>query len=240
MSGTIGQSDAGVLSDTDYTMEGGFWNESRTIDTSTPTPTATETPTETPANSATPTRTPTLTETPTPTITPSIALGSVQGLMTLFGSGDALRGVTVSILDRQDTSDSTGFYLLQNVPQGEQLLTAGRIGLEPYSATVNVSNLTTHNIAMSLPSTATPTTTPSATISPSFTPTQTNTATPTPTTISGDTDGDGRINMNDIFFFSLWWYDQENEENKRCNPVADASEDRINENDLLFLIGKWK
>lgn len=83
-----------------------------------------------------------------------------------------------------------------------------------------------------------PTATPQ--ISPTATETPDGSPTPTPTPVPGDTTGEGDVDMNDCFFFSLQWGEEPTEENKRCNPVVEDENDRINEQDLLYLIEYWK
>jgi len=94
-----------------------------------------------------------------------------------------------------------------------------------------------------VPPTATPTMfVPTATPELSPTATETPEVSPTPTVppVPGDTTGEGDVDMNDCFFFSLHWQKEPTEENKRCNPVVDDEDDRINENDLLYLIQYWR
>jgi hypothetical protein len=68
LSGTVGQTDAGMLSGGAYTLQGGFWNSAVGVEP-TPTATSTPTPTATPTATSTPTATPTATTTPTATPT---------------------------------------------------------------------------------------------------------------------------------------------------------------------------
>jgi len=82
--------------------------------------------------------------------------------------------------------------------------------------------------------TATPTVTNTPEI-PTATPTATNTETPTP--VPGDTNGDGRVDAYDLFFFSRDWQESATEGDPNCNPVLD---DAINEEDLLYLMQQWE
>lgn len=80
------------------------------------------------------------------------------------------------------------------------------------------------------------------TVVPTPTPTYTSTRTPTPTATPtqpptvGDTDGDGLVNMNDVFFFSAAWHSASQEAGEGCNPVADEV---IDTRDLLLLLKSW-
>lgn len=91
-----------------------------------------------------------------------------------------------------------------------------------------------------------PTPTPTATSQPSETPTVTPsslvTVTPTQTAIPGDTNGDGLVDARDCFHFGVFWQQEANEQNAGCNPVGPppGGEDRIDENDLLYLIECWR
>jgi hypothetical protein len=57
-----------------------------------------------------------------------------------------------------------------------------------------------------------------------------------PPMLAGDTDGNGAVNGLDLFFFSLWWQQPENESNFRCDCVDD---DVIDEYDLHRLMMDW-
>jgi hypothetical protein len=72
LGGTIGQADAGVLSGSDYSVNGGFWNSAAAAGTPTPTPTQTHTPTASHTPMATASHTPTTTATHTPAQTPTV------------------------------------------------------------------------------------------------------------------------------------------------------------------------
>jgi hypothetical protein len=84
-----------------------------------------------------------------------------------------------------------------------------------------------------IPSTPTPT--------PTTKPTSTQTPlppTPTPTVKpqTGDTNGDGNVDWNDILYFSRNWHRNPGEADPNCNPVED---DAINPKDLLFFMKAW-
>jgi len=55
--------------------------------------------------------------------------------------------------------------------------------------------------------------------------------------VPGDTDGDGVVGANDLFYFSLWWRAPENAANGLCDCVDDGM---ITEADLLRLIPHWR
>jgi parallel beta-helix repeat protein len=54
--------------------------------------------------------------------------------------------------------------------------------------------------------------------------------------VPGDTDGNGVVNGLDLFFFSQWWQQAENETNFRCDCVDDEV---IDEYDLHRLMMDW-
>ena len=61
--------------------------------------------------------------------------------------------------------------------------------------------------------------------------------TPTPTPEPGDVTGDGIADAYDLFFFSQWWLQAENETNYRCDRLDDGT---IDGDDLLLLMEEWK
>lgn len=88
---------------------------------------------------------------------------------------------------------------------------------------------------------ATPIPTPTATVTRTPTSTPTRVTTPTPTTtrrpMEGDTDGDGQVNMNDVFYFSRYWRIPSNQAAPSCNPNPDPV---VDQKDLLILMMNWK
>ena len=88
---------------------------------------------------------------------------------------------------------------------------------------------------------ATPTSTSTSTPTPS--PTDTNTPDPTPsptgTPREGDTNGDGQINALDLFHFCRFWESPADSADERCNPIQEVGEDRVNAEDLMYLMRKW-
>ena len=59
-------------------------------------------------------------------------------------------------------------------------------------------------------------------------------------TRTGDVDGDGQIDQNDIFQFSRWWYSEPNDENRPANLDQRTLDDKIDEHDLLQLLLYWR
>ncbi len=86
----------------------------------------------------------------------------------------------------------------------------------------------------------TPSPTSSETPTPSSTPSLSPTSTPTATPVPGDINGDRFVDAKDLFFFSLWWQESETDDNRSCNPVSEGPDDRIDEQDLLWLMRYWK
>ncbi len=84
--------------------------------------------------------------------------------------------------------------------------------------------------------TGNPTPTPQQTATWTPVPTVTSTKTPTLPPAVGDTDGDGVVNMNDVFFFSNEWHSVPGVNEESCNPVDDNV---IDSRDLLLLLKEW-
>lgn len=74
-------------------------------------------------------------------------------------------------------------------------------------------------------------------VTPTPTSLPTPTATPTLPPIPGDTNGDGMVNVEDIFFFSKYWQGPAGEAPPGNNPLNDSV---IDGKDLLRLIPEWK
>lgn len=83
-----------------------------------------------------------------------------------------------------------------------------------------------------------PTPTPTHTQLVTATPTRSSTPTPSPTgqPVEGDTNGDGQVNMNDVFYFSQYWRNPSSEADPSCNPETDPI---IDQKDLLILMKNW-
>lgn len=82
---------------------------------------------------------------------------------------------------------------------------------------------------------ATMTGTPTATSTWTTTPTTTETPTPTATPVPGDMNNDGRVDGNDLFFFSHHWQQSATTEHP-CNLIPDSL---IDESDLIQLLREW-
>ena len=94
--------------------------------TPTSTPTSTKTPTSTPTNTPTktytPTHTPTKTPTPTLTPTPTVAPGNVFGQVYDSATFNPIRGATVTINGITTFTNDEGFYQLNKIPGGKQII----------------------------------------------------------------------------------------------------------------------
>jgi hypothetical protein len=210
VSGSTGQPDGGSAGGVGYDLVIGFWAGFGAIDSVTPTPTPTFTPTATATHTLTetPTSSPTQTSPPPFTATPTPTPTEVVPLPT-WTPTDTAAPVT-------PTSTSS---------QATPTLTATATPTATPTATV----------------TTTATETPADTVTPTATgiATTTSTATPTGTAtpIPGDTNGDGRVDASDLFYFSKYWGVPADEADPRCNPVSDSV---IDEKDLLSLTREWK
>lgn len=174
-------------------------------------------PTSTPTSTATltPTRTPTAS--PTPTLEPT---------STWTPTATSTHSPSPTEEPPIPTRTSTPTPTLTRTPTGE-IPTAT---VTPTGPTATPSATPTGEIPTA---TATPT---GPIVTPSASPTGTL-ATPTPTARPGDTDGDGRLDANDLFYFSLFWQKPAGEADPRCNPDGN---DWVEEEDLLWLLERWK
>jgi len=119
-----------------------------------------------------------------------------------------------------------------------------------FTPTPSATSTPTETPTRTPPATDTPTATPSpsptetppsATHTPIATPTETlpvATPTGTPHEMTGDVTGEGDVNHNDIFLFSLYWHRRNDESPEGCNASKDGS-DVIDERDLLRLLHQW-
>jgi len=83
--------------------------------------------------------------------------------------------------------------------------------------------------------TPTPSNSPSATV-----PSLSQTPTPSRSPVTGDVDGDGNVDGNDLFYFSLFWRVEAGSADPNCNPVSETVADRVNASDLLLLLSLWQ
>jgi hypothetical protein len=67
------------------------------------------------------------------------AKGAVEGTIIEGDSQTALGGVTVAVGSLGTTTDGNGFYRIEGVPAGTQMITATKQGLDPEQATVTIS-----------------------------------------------------------------------------------------------------
>ena len=83
------------------------------------------------------------------TVAVGIGNGTVKGI-TKTSSGTTLSSVAVSVAGKSDTSNSTGGYLLLQIPAGTHNLVATRSGFNNYVAVINVTEgaTTEHDITM--------------------------------------------------------------------------------------------
>jgi len=232
--------------------------------TSSPTPSPSNTPTATATSTATPTNAaPSVTLQYAPQIGPAPLtldlVGSAtdtDGLLVQYGwaftdaevidvtgsLSSATAEIETSYTYLAPGSYSLGFWVWDN--RGAIAAATGEIVVwtptPPSTATPTPTHSATSSPTLSPTQTPTPTVTPTNTATDTATATSTETKLPTatPTPIPGDTNNDGRINSNDLFFFAHYWRKPASEAPPACNPVKDA--DRINEDDLLWLLKRWK
>lgn len=86
---------------------------------------------------------------PTSSDPPSTTFGTVKGTVTEVGSNNPISGVIVSCGGITATTITDGKYQLDNIPSGQQTLTATKSGYELYSQSVNIESGTiTKNIVL--------------------------------------------------------------------------------------------
>jgi hypothetical protein len=80
----------------------------------------------------------------------AIAYGAIHGTATDFATGNPIEGATVTDGTRSATTDSTGYYLINDVPEGDYTVTASATGYEDASQLVTVTgnSSTTENFAL--------------------------------------------------------------------------------------------
>ena len=80
----------------------------------------------------------------------AIAYGAIDGTVTDFDTGKPIEGATVTDGTRSATTDSTGYYLITDVPEGDYTVTASATGYEDASQLVTVTgnSSTTENFAL--------------------------------------------------------------------------------------------
>jgi hypothetical protein len=169
-----------------------------------------------------------------------------------YNSGEGIGPVTISVNQgayHTATASSGGYAVAVPGNETYQVVASGNGIASPMVKTVPVGaeNVTADYVvspssATSTP-TATPTRTPTATATvtgtpaPTQTPTTTPTVTPTPTLPPGDTNGDGKVDYADCFYFSHYWYVPAASANPRCDPVKDS---QVDGKDLLILMREWE